>query len=195
MSTEEGDEFTEGFDMLFAISSSPDGELTGRIYRGERQMEQVKPIVQQIDDAMRDPRFRRRMTNFRRSVRLGNPSFAVGDAPFPQNATVAVIRDPATTPHRLIVVRRGAPESEVSLGRSTLRQSEIAQPEITMRTIILRWVDGRYAIMHDGCIRRSGSAAWRYLGSDQLSIDTRPAAGDHATHLQVPELGLVHLIV
>jgi hypothetical protein len=74
------------------------------------------------------------------------------------------VRDPNVTPNRLIVVMRGAPEFEMCLGRSTLRQSEIAGPEIPIRTVILWWADGRYTPMHDGLVDGSGTAARRYIG-------------------------------
>jgi hypothetical protein len=194
MSLHDGLGSDDELDVLFTISENEEGALSGQLHLGKEWIREQKEIAEQIAAAWRNPRFRERMESFRRSVRLGEPAFAVANTPLPDGAAVAVVRDPSGAPTRLIVVAKGAPESEVQLGRSTLRQSEIVEPDISARTVILRWVDGRYAIMHHGVVDRTGMAAWRYRGRGTPTVDTRDVAASGDAPLQVPELGPVKIV-
>jgi hypothetical protein len=185
--------FDEELELLITISENEAGALSGQLHIGKEHIREQKEIARQISAMWSNPRFRERMENWRRSVRLGEPTYAIADTPLPDGAAVAVVRDPSARPPRLIIVGRGAPESEVQLGRSTLRQSEIAEPDVPARLMILRWADGRYTVTRGGVVVRSGASVWRYVGRGTPIVYTRVVdTGDASLH--VPELGPVHIV-
>jgi hypothetical protein len=97
----------EELELLFAISENEAGALSGQLHLGREKIQEQKEIAEQIAATWSNPRFRERMENFPRSVRLGEPTFAIADTPLPDGAAVAVVRDPSARPVRLIVVERG----------------------------------------------------------------------------------------
>jgi hypothetical protein len=98
--------------------------------------------------------------------------------PLPDGAIAQVIRDPAATEPRLLVVSAESLDDEVlALATYILRQSEINTPDVRARREITIWRDRRYRVDEAGPVREGAfNFTWLAGAMDDESKGVRSLA-------------------
>ena len=153
----------------------------------------------EIARQQRDPEWRRqfeaRMAPWLASMALGEPAAALTSKALPHDADALIIRDPAASEPRLIVLREPAfTWGHYTLARRGLTESEMRTLVIPARVEIALWLDGRVRLSDAQGRVRAWRRQWRYVGGAQVGRERWfRSRFDDAPLVEIRGVGLAHV--